>query len=392
LIKEVHSFMRILIALTYYRPHYSGLTIYTERLARALVARGHEVTVLTSQFQKDLPREEIVDGVKVIRLPVAFHISKGVIMPSMPFRAWKEIRKADIVNLHLPQLDAAPIAINARILGKPVLLTYHCDLLLPSGFINRLANIASDIANHIASSSAAKIVTNTMDYAYNSGFLGRYIDKVQEIPPPASLLPVSDELVAAFRKKHGISPDDKVIGMVGRLASEKGAEYLAKALPLIREKYPEARVIHVGQYQDVMGEEAYAEKLAPMLDEMGDRWKFLGLITDEDLTAFFKICDVVATPSTNSTESFGIVQVESMICGTPTVVSDMPGMRRPVQITGMGRTFGVRDIKDLASAILEIFDSPDKFQGDIPWITERFSPETIAKEYEKVLKEIVAAS
>lgn len=384
--------MRILIALTYYRPHYSGLTIYTERLARALVARGHQVTVLTSQFQKELPREEIVDGVRVIRLPVAFHISKGVIMPSMPFRAWREIRKADIVNLHLPQLDAAPIALSAKLLGKPVLLTYHCDLLLPSGFINRLANIASDIANHIASSSAAKIVTNTMDYAYNSGFLGRYVDKVQEIPPPATLIPVSEKTISAFREKHGILAGDKVIGMVGRLASEKGAEYLAKALPLIREKYPEARVIHVGQYQDVMGEETYAQMLAPMIEEMGDRWKFLGLISDEDLTAFFNTCKVVATPSTNSTESFGIVQIESMICGTPTVVSDMPGMRRPVQITGMGRTFSLRDVPDLASAIIEIFDFPEKFQGDIPWIKDRFSPETIAKEYEKVMQDIVGIS
>ena len=61
--------MRVLIALTYYRPHYSGLTIYTERLARALAARGHLVTVLTSQFDKNLPREEIVDGVRVVRMP-----------------------------------------------------------------------------------------------------------------------------------------------------------------------------------------------------------------------------------------------------------------------------------------------------------------------------------
>ena len=51
--------MRVLIALTYYRPHYSGLTIYTERLAKALAARGHQVTVLTSQFEPDLPEEEV---------------------------------------------------------------------------------------------------------------------------------------------------------------------------------------------------------------------------------------------------------------------------------------------------------------------------------------------
>jgi hypothetical protein len=41
--------MRILTTLTYYRPHYSGLTIYAERLARALAGRGHTVTVLTSR-------------------------------------------------------------------------------------------------------------------------------------------------------------------------------------------------------------------------------------------------------------------------------------------------------------------------------------------------------
>ena len=110
--------MRVLIALTYYRPHYSGLTIYSERLAKALAARGHQVTVLTSQFEPDLPEEEIVDGVRVVRMPVLMRLSKGVIMPSIPFRAWKEIQQADVVNLHVPQLDAAPISVISRLLGR----------------------------------------------------------------------------------------------------------------------------------------------------------------------------------------------------------------------------------------------------------------------------------
>ena len=50
--------MRILIALTYYRPHVSGLTIYAERLARGLARRGHAVTVLTSRFAPWLPARE----------------------------------------------------------------------------------------------------------------------------------------------------------------------------------------------------------------------------------------------------------------------------------------------------------------------------------------------
>ena len=63
--------MRILTVLTYYRPHTSGLTIYAERLARAFARQGHQVTVMTTQYDKSLPLEEVMDGVRVVRIPVA---------------------------------------------------------------------------------------------------------------------------------------------------------------------------------------------------------------------------------------------------------------------------------------------------------------------------------
>ena len=76
--------MKILFILTYYRPHVSGLTIYVERLAKVLAERGHTVTVLTSHYTKDLPNEEQMDGVRVVRVPVAFRFNKGVVMPAFP--------------------------------------------------------------------------------------------------------------------------------------------------------------------------------------------------------------------------------------------------------------------------------------------------------------------
>ncbi|TAK12109.1 MAG: glycosyltransferase family 1 protein [Anaerolineae bacterium] len=377
--------MNILIGLTYYRPHYSGLTIYTERLARAWAARGHNVTVLTSQFEKSLPREEMVDGVRVVRLPVAFRISKGVIMPSIPFRAWQEIRKADLVNLHVPQLDAAPIAMLARLMGRPVLLTYHCDLQLPGGLVNRLANFASDVANHIAARMAQRIVTNTMDYAEASPFLRQYIGKVHGIPPPVTLPKVQPAAVDALRARLGVKPGERVIGMVARLAAEKGAETLVRAMPAVLAEMPGARVLYAGQHKGVMGEEAYAAMLAPMIAELGDKWQFLGLIPDDDLAAFFQVCDVVVVPSSNSTESFGIVQVEAMTSGTPAIASDLPGMRQPVLTTGMGRTFASGDSAALAAALLDVLKNRDKYRGDVTAITQRFSPQTIAAEYEAVI-------
>ncbi len=381
--------MRVLIALTYYRPHYSGLTIYTERLAKALAARGHQVTVLTSQFDKKLPREEIVDGVRVVRMPVLMRLSKGVIMPSIPFRAWNEIRRAEVVNLHLPQLDAAPISVLARLLGRPVVLTYQCDLRLPSGLINQLANWGSNIANFVSAAMANVIVSTSQDYAENSQFLNNYMDKIQAVSPPVVLKQVEDAFIEQVKEKYGIQPEDKVIGMVARLAAEKGVEYLVRALPLVMEKHPQARVLYAGQHQDVMGEEAYAAMLAPLIEELGDRWKFLGLISDDELAAFYHLCDVLVLPSTNSTEAFGMVQVEAMTCGTPAVASDMPGVRQPVLQTGMGKLFKLMDVESLAESLIEVLDDPQKFIRDVPQITQRFAPESTAQEYEEIFIQLV---
>ena len=151
--------MKILTVLTYYRPHTSGLTIYAERLAKAFVKRGHEVTVMTTQYDPDLPREEMMDGVRVIRVPVAFRISKGVIAPTFGLVATKLVFEHDVVQLHLPQFDAPGVAFRARLFGKPSVLTYHCDLNLPTGFFNKIVNSVVHFQNNMAGILANRIVT-----------------------------------------------------------------------------------------------------------------------------------------------------------------------------------------------------------------------------------------
>ena len=125
-----------------------------------------------------LPLIEKLEGVRIIRVPVGFHVSKGVIMPGLPAKAWQLIREADIVNLHVPQFDAFIMAIMARLQRKPVVLTYHCDLLLPQGFINNVANIVSNMANRISIRLSKKVVTNTLDFARHSPYLQVRLKKV----------------------------------------------------------------------------------------------------------------------------------------------------------------------------------------------------------------------
>ena len=384
--------MRILTTLTYYRPHYSGLTIYAERLARALVQRGHQVTVLTSRYDRSLPAREMRDGVQVIRPHVLAHVSKGVLMPTMLYWAWVNARQADVIHLHLPQLDAAYIALIGRLLNKPVVVTYHCDLLLPDGFIHSIANQVSHLANHITLGLANQAVVNTLGYAQESRFLRHYLPKMRAISTPVELEPPTLVDLQAIQRKARIEPNQRIIGMVARLAAEKGVEYLVEAMPEIMKVHPTARVLHVGQYQNVLGEEEYARKLAPHIQALGDHWTFLGILPPGQLSALYRLCEVTVLPSTNSTESFGIVQVESMASGTPVVASDIPGVREPVKLTGMGRLAPAANSEALAEAINEVLSHPSDYQGDVEAIQQQFSSQRIAEEYEQLFQQVMAGS
>jgi glycosyltransferase involved in cell wall biosynthesis len=380
--------MRILNSLYYYRPHYSGLTVYTERLARHLADRGNTVTVLTSRYDRSLSAIEQVDGVTVKRLPVILKVSKGPIMPTLLFQAIRELQRSDILHLHVPQLDAAPLALLGRLFKVPVVLTYHCDLRLPASFLNRIAGFLSEIANRFSVALADVVVANTLDYAEESDTLAKVLDKVKVIPPPIEIPEPEFERVQTLRDRLDIRPEQAVIGMAARLASEKGAEYLAQALPLVLEKYPDARVLYVGQYEDVLGEEEYGLKIAPILKELGKHWTFLGILGSEDLAAFFSICDVTVLPSINSTESFGMVQVESMFCGTPVVASDLPGVRQPISATGMGKVVPPRDPRSIADAIIELLEEPKRYIQSREEIAKRYAADVIADEYQALFESL----
>ena len=301
--------MKILIVLTYYRPHTSGLTIYAERLAKALVRRGHGVTILTSQYEKNLPKEESRDGVQIIRVPVVFRLSKGVVMPSFGIKASRLVREHDVIQLHLPQFDAAGIALRGKLHHKPTVITYHCDLLMPPGPIPQLANLAVKIANNLAAIWTHRIVTYTQDYAENSDYLKRYLGKLKVIPPPVELPEVSKTEIKNFGKIHNPENLHPVIGMAARFATEKGVEVLLDAMPDILKKYPNALVQFAGPYQNIIGEEEYFNRLKNIVKdyETENHWRYLGVLNPEEMAKFYPNTDLLVLPSLNSTEAFGLV-------------------------------------------------------------------------------------
>ncbi len=382
--------MRILCALTYYRPYTSGLTIYVERLARGLVRRGHQITILTSQYDPSLPKLEWLDGVRIVRAPVLARVSKGVIMPTFGWLATRLALEHDAMSLHLPQFDAPGLALRGRILKQPVVLTYHSDLKLPPGLLNQVANRVVNVTNQLAAALATRIVAYTQDFADSSPYLRRWHKKVTIIPPPIEVANVPEEEIHAFRRRWNLQ--GPVIGMAARLAAEKGVEILLEALPRILAVYPTARVLFAGQHEHVLGEEEYARRLAPLLDQFRDHWTFLGILSPKEMAAFFPNLDVLVVPSLNSTETFGLVQVEAMLCGTPTVASNLPGVRQPPLMTGMGKVVPVGDAGALADAILEVIAHRAHYVRPRAEIMALFSTERTVTEYEQLFRQLGVAS
>lgn len=380
--------MKILVSLLYYRPYTSGLTIYAERLARELAQRGHAVTVLTSQYDPGLPREEWLSGVRVVRVPVAFRLSKGVIMPMYGLIAWQMVSEHDVLNLHLPQFEASGLALRGQALKKPVVLTYHTDLHLPSGAFNRVIDKGVMFSNRLAARWANAITSYTEDFASHSRYLSRYLSKVHIIPPPVHIPDPSPDDLAAFQLRWN-PHKRRTIGMAARLAAEKGVEYLLQALPAIHAQFPDAHILYAGQHQGVLGEEAYYRQLAPQFERWRDHITFLGILDPYQMACFFSNLDVLAVPSTNSTETFGMVQVEGMLRGLPSIASDLPGVRQPVRLTGMGEIVPIRDSAALADAVIRVLTDRSKYIRPRSEIEALFSTERTAELYEQLFDKLL---
>ena len=365
--------MRVLVALDYYRPNVSGLSITAQDLARGLGERGHSITVLTHRHLPDLPTEEQDGPVRILRAPVLARAGKAQISPALVSIARREIRRSDLLHLHAPLTPAVPLAWLARRHGVPILTNYHCDLRLPRGVLQRAVEGIARKSQNFALDSSAVIVNSTEDYARHTPALARRLDRFVGIFPPVldpAPSPVSADELRARWGVHG----NPVILFVGRFAAEKGLPELIEALPAVRRAFPQAVLLLAGERHAVPGE-SVGQTLARLLDDPHSGVVATGFVPDAWMPALFEIGSLLALPSTNSTESFGMIQVEAMLAGLPVVASDLPGVRQPIRLTGMGEVTLPRDADALASAILKVLRDPGAYRRPRASVREIFSPE-----------------
>lgn len=308
-------------------------------------------------------------------------------MPLFPFQAALLVRRHDLVYLHLPQLEAGALALLTKVLRRPLVVSYQCDIILPTRLLRVVFTWVIALSHYLACALADSIVTTSDDYADTSPILRRFRKKTVSVPPPMEL-EASEGAGVAFRERHGLG-SGPLVGFVGRFAEEKGIQHLVDAVPLVLQALPQARFVLAGPTDTVPGERVH-QRLEPRIEALGGAWIHLGMLPDDELAGFYDAIDVLVLPSTNSTESFGMTQGEAMLAGTPVVTTDLPGVREAVRRTGMGLVVPAGDPSALAGAVVSVLQDPASYRRPREQIQALFDPALTAAFYERLFLGLVS--
>ena len=153
-----------------------------------------------------------------------------------------------------------------------------------------------------------------------------------------------------FRRQYA-ADNEKIILFMGRLVYEKGVQHLISAMPKILENYHDAKLV-------IAGKGGMLDELKAQVEAMGLGQKvyFTGYLNAKQVSKMYKCADISVFPSTY--EPFGIVALEAMLAGVPTVVSDVGGLNEIVEhgVDGMKSYAG--NPNSLADSILELLFNP----------------------------------
>ncbi|MDE0197592.1 MAG: glycosyltransferase family 4 protein [Caldilineaceae bacterium] len=227
--------------------------------------------------------------------------------------------------------------------------------------------------------------------SYMAGELRRFfdvpLDKVTLIPNGVDVTPFQACPEKRVRElKARFAPNgEKLLFYIGRITPEKGVQVLLQALPFIREKHPDLRLIVAGRN---------SEQLQPLVDELGigEAVELLGFVDSETRDCLYRSVDAAVFPSLY--EPFGIVALEAMAAGCSVIASEVGGLAEVVDHRRTGLTVRVNDTQSIAWAVDQLLTDPLQAQAmrarALQEVTRSYNWLTIAKSTLNMYKSVVA--
>lgn len=307
---------------------------------------------LTEQSAQTFPNIEYIDlpSTRVKGFEAVWHTFLSVLHIML--------HRPDVVHIH--NIGPGMFAPLVRLMGLPVVLTYHSPNYEHSKW-NAPARWLLRQCEKISLRSSNRVIFVNKYQMEKCGAL----DKSVYIPNGIDA--VTRSTSTSFLEHHGITPGGYLLA-VGRLTPEKGLEYLVEAanrLPQVGQVVIAGASDHDSTYRDLL------ERL-----DTGKKVIFTGFTAGEDLRQLYSHARALVLPSVN--EGFPMVMLEAMAYGLPIVCSDIPGTRQ-VDLPEQDY-FTVKDVDALCAAITRLLDSPNE---TLHYNLEKYNWDTIASQVDQ---------
>lgn len=308
--------------------HFRYYSSNEQFLSRELTRLGHEVVVFTTRKRarwQTVESEEVRDRVQKVNGFVVRRISPGPeigVVPLMPsFLPTLTGEEIDIIHAHnFFTAHSFYCAMASKARRIPLIITQHNDQL-PSHLVRRFLYTLDGLTfGKYALSQAKKIIALTNDIKLHLLQMGADENKLEVIPNAVDTKRYSPNKRNLLEKKWGIS--NPVILFVGRLVEEKGIEYLLYAFSQVVKKFPEAKLV-------IIGEGPKERELMSLQRKLRiPNVFFLGAVENSIIPNIYVGADVVVLPSIR--EPFGNVVTEAMASGKPVIGSYVGGIKDTV--------------------------------------------------------------
>jgi len=336
--------MRIGLVCPYGWDTPGGVQIHIRELAQHFIDLGHTVSVLapvSDDASIDVPW--LVSAGRPIAIPYNGAVARVLFGPvaASRVRQWISSNNFDVLHIHEPAIPSISLLACWAATG-PVVATFHAasakqramyavaPILEPA-----LEKLRAKIA---VSESARRTLTDNFD------------TEAVVIPNGINRAKFDTPTFRAEWKSPG------TIGFIGRFDEpRKGLDVLLAALPEIISRIPSARVLVAGP-----GDEKSYQKAIP--SSIRGRVVFLGRLTEEEKSQFFRSVDVYVAPNTGG-ESFGIILAEAMASRTPVIASDIPAFVDLLRMEDgelAGEVFASESASALATAVVDVITSDEK--------------------------------
>jgi len=334
--------MRIAHVTATFPPYLGGAGTVAFHQADGLARRGHDVEVFTARYPGDPPPS----ATTVHRLEPVWRTGNAPVLPALA-----RLRGFDAVHVHHPFIFGTELLLVGRVRERPPLVVGYHNQLIGTG--RRRAPFAGweGTWGRLVLRAARRVLVVSHAHAATVPNLARLDPgKLTELPNGVDLdafRPGKD--AAGVRTRLGIPSDVIVVAFVAALDRAhwlKRPDLALAALASARD--PRLHLLVVGG----------GEWLEPLRAQAGARTTFVGPRGHAELPDLLRASDVLLV--TSERESFGIVLIEGMACGLPTVSTDPPGVRAVVAEGTTGLLAPVGDAAALGAALDRLAAAPEE--------------------------------